>query len=93
MRKELLSMGYREAQKDKWLKPVGYHLFIFDTQTKSWSNWFQAKELALWNEHFFEGTEDEFITFLKRSESDTKTNSFMPMGNHFLTRVQQIELL
>lgn len=87
-------MGYRENQKEKWLKPVGYHLFSFEESTKNWCNWFQGRtEILLWDQFTFEGADDEFLDFLKQTEANTKTNSFTEMDNNFLTRTQQMELL
>lgn len=90
--KELLAMGYREVE-GKWLKPVGYHILMYDPQLKEWSNHFTSanEKIHCWNRIVFEG--HELLKFIKDCEADTKTNSYSESKFEFLTRLQQMEIL
>lgn len=39
----LKSMGYRQLEtSQKWAKPVGFNLFVFDLDTQEWACYFRA---------------------------------------------------
>lgn len=37
-REALLAMGYRECKPGVWLKPIGYHLFVYKEVSNIWQN-------------------------------------------------------
>jgi len=96
MVKELTSMGYRHINDKGWAKPVGNHLFVYKPSESTWYNWIQGtSELLVWNRKEFvnDGEDDSFLNFIKECECSGKTDYRGQSEFHFLTRIQQIELI
>lgn len=92
--KALKSMGYREASKDIWAKPVGYSFLTFDISKNTIASWFVGvnQKHYCWSSEIFDPMNAEILSFIKEFESGSKfavgetSTSF-----EFLTTEQQIE--
>ena len=71
LRKFLLSYGYYEQQPRGWLKPVGFHLFVFNEEKLEWSNVFLGGtgKFDLWEKKTLSNPED-----IKHFEAYTRIN-------------------
>lgn len=50
IRTALSQMGYRPIPPRQWVKPSGYHLFVYKEDDKEWTNWFKSAtdKLCIW---------------------------------------------
>lgn len=81
IRETLLAMGYREAKKGQWLKPIGYVLFSYHEEKGIWSNWFKSAvgKIERYESKIFQN-EIEFGSYLdqlKGFECWTRTDMFI----------------
>jgi hypothetical protein len=71
----LTSLGYKEAERGKWLKPVGLHLFSFEIELNLWTNWFMSMqdEILIYDSKEYSDFED-FYSWVIRQEAWTRIN-------------------
>jgi hypothetical protein len=93
----LTSMGYRKMKDEIWAKPVGMHLFMYELETDTFTNWFKSSDIIqIWNSEIYEkdeSVEKDFLQFIKYAETYTKTDYPGYSEFEFLTLTQQFELL
>jgi hypothetical protein len=97
-KQSMLSMGYREAQKDYFLKPIGFQLITIEINRDKplISNWFKAKdgiETLLWDSDEY-NKEDSILDWIKCFESNTRLNihSAVNTSYNFLLPEQALDL-
>ncbi len=91
LREALLSMGYREEQPNKWLKPVGYVLFSYNETTNQWANWFKSSkgDIEYWETNQFVHDENKagsYLYQLKKFECWTRTDLYTQVDSEFHLR-------
>lgn len=47
---ELISLGYRKLNKEKWVKPIGLSLLVIDVEQQSFTQYFYSLEgdIRIW---------------------------------------------
>lgn len=97
-RQSILSMGYREVQKDYFLKPIAFQLISIEINRDKplISNWFKAKdgiETLLWNSDEYNG-EDSMIDWIRCFESTTRLDIHTGVNTsyHFLLPEQALDI-
>jgi hypothetical protein len=69
-------MGYRERNDIHdvvvWMKPVGYHLFTCQEDSRQWENWFLDIEGKLSLYHSETLPEEDTLSYLKQCEAYTR---------------------
>ena len=97
----LISMGYRQLENSqKWAKPVGFNLFVFDIRKQEWvhhfRNFSRPEELLVWKTSNYTGTEDDFqdVAWLSYQEAWHGTDGACAKGAHcvfaFLNTSEQV---
>jgi hypothetical protein len=84
MREALHAMGYHEASPEKWIKPVGFHLFTYEEEVTLWSNWFVSTSGTILP---YAGSRwcDQVapLYWLKECEGYARVNVATSHGSHF----------
>lgn len=100
MKKALISMGYRNIQKNVWAKPIGYCIATFDMDSNTWRSSFQSfsdQSIHVWNSHVYnvptENIESDFLTYLKECETNSKWRIATGSNFEFITVKEHYELL
>lgn len=83
VRDALLSMGYREREPGKWLKPIGFHCFTYSEERKELANWFKhvsEDKILCWERKRYEAEdhEEDFFVFLMEWEAYSNIISGSP---------------
>jgi hypothetical protein len=87
LREALLAMGYREVAApggpDRWLKPVGYHLFVVVEATRTWTNVFVDGhgKISVYASQAL--PERDYLAMLKEAEAYTRINIDASTRSHF----------
>lgn len=84
VRRALISMGYREREQGRWLKPVGFVTFVFNEDGHMWSMVFkdQHGKLSLYQRELILPDKD-FLHMLKHSEAFTRVDLCTDTGSAF----------
>ena len=83
---DLISMGYRKARPNTWVKPVGYHFVTFEEDKMLWTNWFldaNDKNIIWDSEVYFELKYGNFLDFLKHTEAHSRFNVATSAASRF----------
>ena len=84
MRAALLSMGYREAKPQTWLKPIGFQLFTYEEKFQRWTNWFKGAngKMLIWDSHTTADYDDP-LRNVKEWEAFTRTDMYCGCNSAF----------
>jgi len=97
IKKDLISMSYREMKPNVWGKPFGYHLITFELDKNLWTNWFMNsfKEPLIWNSIVYipnPKVENHFLNFIQYCEACTNVNGHKGGTFEFFTTAELINL-
>lgn len=78
------SMCYRQVRTNKWAKPVGSSLFLFDLDCMHWTNWFLGanKAILVWERKEFSDDSDPLL-WIKEREAYTRIDLAVTGDSHF----------